>query len=139
MKAIVPVLKNLPAIEIISFAEMLLSHSAKMKQIEKEYGLAKKEMKYRYQLQQQALDHDLARFKTMAKLQKNRFKQGHVERMKLLKAVQNIAKGMAIAPNTEMQKMLKESMELLLKRYENNRDKEIDFLEYTPNFMIGGQ
>ena len=139
MKAIVPVLKNIPAVQVVELANMLLNHSSKMEQIKTEYRLAKNEMNYRYKLQKKALHHDLTKFKEMAKLQKKRFNHGHVERMKLLKTTQKVAEGMASSHDTEIIRELKGVMKLLLKHYQKNCEGQIDFLEYTPKFMIGAK
>jgi hypothetical protein len=127
MKAIVPVLKNIPAVQVVELANMLLTHSSKMEQIKTEYRFAKSEMNYRYKLQKKALDHDLIKFKEMAKLQQKRFNHGHVERMKLLKTTQKVAEGMASSNDTDIIRELKGVMKLLLKHYRKNCEGQIDF------------
>ncbi len=137
MKYMTPVLKNLPVVQIIEVANTFLNHSEKMKQIRNEYRLAKSEMKRQYALQRQALDNDLSKFKEMAKLQSQHFREGHVERIKLLQTVQDLSKAIAHSPDIQLTQELKGIMELVLQHYQKNRENNIDFLEYTPKQMIG--
>lgn len=139
MKKIVPALKALPVLQVIELAEMLVNHSTKMEQIKKEYHLAKSEMKRRYKLQQKALDHDLVRFKKMAKLQAKRFNHGHVERMKLLQMTQEVTTASSLASDAQTREHLNGVMELLLNHYQKNREEQIDFLEFAQTPMIGGK
>ena len=138
MKALAPIIKNIPALQVIEVATLILNHSSRMKQIKNQYKLAKNEMNNQYRLQKQALDNDLVRFENMAQLQSEQFNYGHQERMKMLQITQELAVGISNAPDIEMQKGLREAFQFILTECQKSREN-IDFLQQdNSNYLIEG-
>ncbi len=138
MKALTPIIKNMPALQIMEVASLVLNHSSRMKQIKTQYKLAKNEMNYQYKQQKQALDHDLVKFKKMSRLQSKQFNHGHKERMKMLQITQELATGISNAPDIEMQKGLREALQFVLTECSKSREN-IGFLQHdNTQYLLEG-
>ncbi|RLB08515.1 MAG: hypothetical protein DRG27_05640 [Deltaproteobacteria bacterium] len=128
MKALIPIGRNLPVVQILEVGSMILNHSAKMKQIKNQYRLAKNEMNNQYRLQKQSLDNDLHRFNKMAKLQAQKFQHNHLERMQMMQMMSMLVSNIANAIDYETQQGMKEVLQLLIEQYDKSREN-IDFLQ----------
>ena len=138
MKALTPIIRNMPALQIMEVASLVLGHSIRMKEIKNQYKLAKNEMNNQYKLQKQALDHDLVKFKKMSKLQSKQFNHGHKERIKMLQITKELAIGISNAPDIEMQTELREVLQFVLIECSKSRES-IGFLQYdNTQYLLEG-
>ncbi len=138
MKAVVPVMKALPAVQIVEIVSVILNHSANMQRIKSEYRLAKREMTYRYNIEMKALDYDLKRFKTMAKMQREHFKKGHKERLVLLGIIKTVADALSSTTDAQLVQMLNDTMSRLLESYNDNQRQHVGSYSSTPALPMRG-
>jgi len=139
MKAVVPVMKSLPTVQIVEVVSLILNHSANMQRIKSEYRLAKQEMTQRYNVEMKALEYDMKRFKTMAKMQREHFVREHKERLILLDTVKDVAKSLSRTTDAVTAQILNDTMQKLLESYQDNHQKSVGY--FTSNmpalFMRG--
>ena len=140
MKAVVPVMKALPVVQIVEIVSVILNHSANMQRIKSEYRLAKREMTNRYNVEMKALEYDLQRFKTMAKMQRDHFNREHKERLILLDIIKNVAKSLSHTTDTATAQILNDTMHKLLESYQANHQKSVGyFSNNTPALPMTGE
>ncbi len=138
MKAIIPTMKTLPAVQILELGQVILSHVSNMERIKREYQLNKLEMKQRFHVEIKSLEQDFQRFKKMAKLQKQYFEQGHTERMKMLKIAERIAKSLNKTTDVRMAEILNVTLGALLNEYGESRQKQVGYFGTPKQLEIGG-
>ena len=117
MKALSPIMKNLPVTQVLEVVTLVLNHSANMQKIKLEYKYAKKEMKHRFTHEKLVLENDLQRFTLLAKLQRKQFSDLHKERLQLLESVNVVAKAMSHTPEPEI---LSQTIEMLMDKYQQS-------------------
>ncbi len=127
MKSVVPVMKVLPVVQIVEVVGLILNHSANMQRIKNEYRLAKQEMTNRYNVEMKALGHDLKRFKTMAKMQREYFDREHKERLIILGIIQDVSKSLSRTTDTAIAQILNDTMHRLLESYQDNHQKSVGY------------
>lgn len=140
MKAIISGMKTLPVVSIIEVATIVLQHTQRMRQIENEYNIAKKEMKYRFDIEMKSLENNMKQFKKMAKLQKRHFEIGHRERMELLGTIDKMASAISSVKSPVIIRELNATITLLVGSYQDNLNSRVSFLENKAETqLIGGQ
>ena len=83
-KAITAAVKGIPVVHIIEFAGMFFNHIATMSQIENEYKLRKKELKYNYDIALKRLEADILGFSETLRLYEHNSMENHEKQMKIL-------------------------------------------------------
>jgi len=133
-----PIINKLPLLQLPEFIATIFQHSSRMKQIEIDYSLAKKEMYYEYELEKTKLEQNLEQFKIMAKLTKKQFDYGHIERMEILQSVSSITKAMTLLQDSQSIITFKETINILLESYTQSI-VDIKRLESNQNKLIGAR
>ncbi len=140
MKAVVPVMKVLPVVQIVEVVGVILNHSANMQRIKSEYRLAKREMTNRYNTEMKALEYDMQRFKTMAKIQREYFDREHKERLVILGIIQDVSQSLSRTTDTAIAQILNDTMHRLLESYQDNHQKSVGyFSNNTPALSMRGE
>ncbi len=129
MKNIVPATKGLPVIPVVDLVGKILSHTANMDRIKKEYKIAKLQMNQKYKLERKHLEQDMEKFHGMLQLQKEYFNVHHEERMQLLKSIDKISKALCKRKDIYAIKALNESLNMLLSIYSRNQQQNVGFIE----------
>jgi len=127
---------NLPVLQIPAVITTILQHSSRMRQIEREYSLAKQEMRNKYELEKIELENNLKQFKIMAKLTKKQFDNGHIERMEILQNVTIISQTMSNLEDNHSIEVFKETIHTLLGSYQQSIN-QVKTLESNQNKFIG--
>jgi len=127
---------NLPVLQIPAVITTILQHSSRMRQIEREYSLAKQEMRNKYELEKIELENNLKQFKIMAKLTKKQFDNGHIERMEILQNVTIISQTMSNLEDNHSIAVFKETIHTLLGSYQQSIN-QVKTLESNQNKFIG--
>jgi len=130
------VTSKLPILQLPELITTILQHSSKMKQIERDYSLAKQEMHYSYELEKTKLEQNLEQFKSMAKLTKKQFEYGHIERMQILQSVKTISQTMGNLQDSHSIESFKETIHLLLGSYQQSI-VQVKSVESNQNKLIG--
>ena len=128
---IIPLNKTLPAIQVVSIVDKIISHSQNMERIKQNYHLAQKEIKSRFNIEMKRLENDISRFKEKSKQQREHFKYGHKERMKMLNSVDKLSKEISKSNNPQVCKILENALLGLLEQYEKNQSQFVGY--YSKN------
>jgi len=130
------VTSKLPILQFPTLITTILEHSSKMKQIERDYALAKQEMHYSYELEKTKLEQNLEQFEIMAKLTKKQFDHGHIERMQILQSVTTISQAMSNLQDKNSIESFRETIHLLLGSYQQSI-VHVKTVESNQNKLIG--
>jgi PleD family two-component response regulator len=127
-----------PLLQLPVLIATILQHSARMKQIEIDYSLAKEEMHYKYELEKTKLQQNLEQFKIMAELTRQQFDHGHIERMEILQIVSSMTTDMSHLQDSQSIMTFKEIINGLLENYAQSMSN-VKSLESAQNKLIGAR
>jgi len=139
MKNLTPVTKTIPAVAIFDFVGKILSHSENMDRMKKEYTIAKRQLDYKYKIEQQNLMTNMEQFKSMIKMQRAYFDGYHKERLKLLKSIDRLSAKLCQIEDKYVIEVLKNSLELLLEAYSNNHRNHVHFIGERKSIEYKGE
>jgi len=117
--------------ESLNIVGTILNHSAKMKQIDNNYHLAKQQMQHAYDIEIQRIEKDMFEFETTVNLYSQNSQNMHIERMKILDQINELTLKIFDIKDSKIFEGLSSRVDKLLATYEKNCQQNIHFLEST--------
>lgn len=115
--------------ESLGIIDSLLNHSARIKEIDNNYAVAKKQMRYAYDAEVKRIENDMNMFKLQIKTYSKNSNNNHKERILILKQAHEITLKICEVKDMDICKMLNDQVIVLLNIYEKNNQQNIHFIE----------
>jgi hypothetical protein len=129
-------LPDIIAKESAGIIDAIFNHSTRMKEMENQYKLAKKQLDYAYDIEVKRVQNDLEMFQMKISAYIQNINNHHTERMAILQNAHDLTLKIASLENREVAKTLSKTVSDYLKLYENNSQQNIGFLNNSNRALL---